>query len=53
VGRLGGRGTIYGVELDDDERLVIESARLKVNYRAQADLAADVDEDQSYEYVGD
>ncbi len=39
-------------ELDDNERLVIQSARLKVNLRAEHDLTQDANANQSFEYVG-
>ena len=40
-------------KLGEDERLVVESAKLKVNCRAEPDLAQDVNADQRFEYVGD
>jgi len=40
-------------ELDEGERLVTESARLKINCRAETDLTKDVNKDLSFEYVGD
>jgi len=40
-------------ELDESERLVTESARLKVNYRAERDLMGDVNADKRFEFVGE
>ena len=40
-------------ELDDDERLIPQSAKLKVKFRPERDLTGDVNTDQSFEYVGD
>ncbi len=40
-------------ELDDNERLVTQSARLKVNLRAERSLTQDIKADQSFEYVGE
>lgn len=40
-------------ELGDDERIVTQSVRLKVNFRPERDLAEGVNADQSFEYAGD
>jgi len=40
-------------DLDEGERLVIESARIKVNYRAERDLMDDVNVDKRFEFVGE
>lgn len=40
-------------ELDEDERLLASSARLKINYRADRDLVAQANADLRFEYVGD
>lgn len=40
-------------ELDEDERLVTQSAQLKVSLRAERGLTNDVSANQSFEYVGD
>jgi len=40
-------------ELDESERLVTESARLKVNYRAERALMGDVNADKRFEFVGE
>jgi predicted histone-like DNA-binding protein len=40
-------------ELDDDQRMVTQSVRLKVNFRPERDVAEGVNADQSFEYVGD
>jgi len=40
-------------DLDEGERLVIESARTKVNYRAERDLMDDVNVDKRFEFVGE
>jgi len=39
-------------DLDEDERLVTASARLKVNYRAERELADDVNQDPRFEFAG-
>ncbi len=40
-------------EVDENGRLVAGSAQLKIKYRPERDLTADVNADQHYEYVGD
>jgi nucleoid DNA-binding protein len=40
-------------ELDEDERLVTQSARLKVSLRAERELTDGVNTGQGFEYVGD
>jgi nucleoid DNA-binding protein len=40
-------------DLDEQERLVPGSARLKVNYRAERELASDVNESPRFEFVGE
>lgn len=40
-------------ELDEDERLVPQSAKLKINYRADRDLLAQVNAAPSFEYAGE
>jgi hypothetical protein len=40
-------------DLDDDQRLVTQSARLRINYRPDRDLTEDANADLSFEYVGD
>lgn len=43
--------TIQG-KLDENQRLVPSSARLKVNFRPDPDLAESLGQDLSFEYVG-
>ena len=38
--------------LDESERLVTQTARLKVNFRPERDLTQEVNQDQSFQYVG-
>jgi hypothetical protein len=40
-------------ELDEDQRLVTQSARLRMSLRAESDLATGVNFGQRFEYVGD
>jgi nucleoid DNA-binding protein len=40
-------------ELDEDERLVPESARVKVNYRAESALTGEVNASPRFEFVGE
>jgi hypothetical protein len=40
-------------ELDEEERLVTELAKLKVNYRAERALSDDVNQNPRFEFVGE
>ncbi len=40
-------------ELDENERLVTETAKLKVNCRLERALVNDVNQDKRFEFVGD
>jgi predicted histone-like DNA-binding protein len=40
-------------ELDEDERLVPESAKIRINYRAEGAIMDDVNDDSRFEFVGE
>ncbi len=40
-------------ELDENERLVTETARLKVNFRPERELSDDVNQEKRFEFVGE
>ncbi len=40
-------------KLDENERLVIETAKLKVNFRSERELLNDVNQDKRFEFAGE
>ncbi len=40
-------------ELDENERLVTQTAKMKVNFRSERKLSDDVNQDKRFEFVGE
>ncbi len=40
-------------KLDENQRLVTETAKLKVNFRSERGLTSDVNQDKRFEFVGE